>query len=66
MDWTVITKVYYARKTGRIQEGAKIVNMHHALQIILRIFAFESVLQSSFEFFASINLLVFGCLFLVG
>ena len=29
-------------------------------------FAFESVLQSSFEFFTSIHLLVFGCSFFAG
>ena len=33
---------------------------------LLHIFSFESALQSSFEFFARIHLLLFGCLFLVG
>ena len=33
---------------------------------LLHIFAFESVLQSLFEFFSRIHLLLFGCLFLVG
>ena len=52
-------------------EGTKIVNTSHALQSsiitlsFLDIFAFESVLQSSFEFFASIQLLVFGSPFIV-
>ena len=56
----------------RIQEGAK--NSKHASHAtnyittlwLLHIFAFESAIQSLFEFFASIHLLVFGCLFLVG
>ena len=53
-----------------IAEDMKIVNTGHALQSsiislgLLHIFAFESVLQSSFKFFASIHLLVFGSPFI--
>ena len=52
-------------------EGTEIVNTSHALQSsiitfwLLHIFAFESVLQSLFEYFASIHLLVFGSPFIV-
>ena len=52
-------------------EDMKIVNTGHALQSsiislgLLHIFAFESVLQSSFKFFASIHLLVFGSPFII-
>ena len=34
--------------------------------LLFDFYIYESVLRSSLEFFASIHLLVFGCLFLVG
>ena len=41
------------------------VTIKYYYSLTLHIFAFESVLQSSFEFFASIHLLVFGSPFVV-
>ena len=61
MDLFVVAKVYHAREI----EGAKIVNKRHVLQL-LHVVAFDSVLESLFEFFTSIHLLVFGCSFFVG
>ena len=63
---------YYKGILCEIQ-GTKIVNTSHALQSyqVLLLFDFhvslpsESVLQISFEFFASIHLLVFGSPFIV-
>ena len=66
MDLTIYRGILCER------EGTKIVNTRLVLQSsiitlwLLHIFAFESVLQSSFEFFTSIDLLVLGYLFFVG
>ena len=56
------------QETRRCENSKHVSHTTNYIQItlwLLRIFAFEFVLQSSFEFFASINLLVFCCLFLV-
>ena len=57
---------YYKGITCEV-EGAKIANTSHERynQVFLHVFAFESVLQTSFEFFTSIHLLVFASPFIV-
>ena len=54
------------RRCENSKHASRATDYFSLLFWLLHIFTFQSVLQSLFEFFASIHLLVFGCLFLVG